>query len=124
MPKKLRSAGADWRLLVHEPRGKSHDVRSGPYKGEPSEHEERHPIPGTEFDELVVGQWMRAEQMDTGAWWILIAGININIRVDRDGRPRRVLLEGPNDNYGAVEGVEYELVWNGHQDRFTGVADQ
>jgi hypothetical protein len=50
--------------------------------------------------------------MDAGSWWMSIAGITIDVRVDRDGRPKAVLVQGPGDCDDAVEGVDYELVWS------------
>jgi len=46
-----------------------------------------------EFDELVVGERLRVEQMDTGSWWMDVGGLTVNVSVDRDGRPLRVSWE-------------------------------
>jgi hypothetical protein len=107
---RLRRAGASWRLLVHEPRGLSHGV--SPKAKADSEHYRHHRIEGTEFDELVVGRFLHIEQQDTGLWWMSIAGVVVHVSADRDGRPTRVSVAGPGDYDGALEGVEYELVWS------------
>jgi hypothetical protein len=80
-------------------------------------------LEGTEFDELVVSKWFHLEQMDTGAWWLVVGGVTINIRVDRDGNTKQVLVEGPDDNHGSVEGAVYRLVWNGRDETHTGSSD-
>lgn len=74
-------------------------------------------LAGTEFDELVVGRWIHVEQMGTGYWWMNIGGVTVHVRADRDGRPKHVMVHGPDDYAGAVEGCEYELVWTERGDR-------
>jgi hypothetical protein len=70
-----------------------------------------HDLSGTEFDELVVGQWLHVEQMDTGFWWMNIGGVTVHVRADRDGRPKHVMVHGPEDYASPVDGCEYELCW-------------
>lgn len=70
-----------------------------------------HDLSGTEFDELVVGHWLHVEQMDTGFWWMNVGGVTVHVRADRDGRPTHVMVHGPDDYAGAVEGCTYELEW-------------
>lgn len=107
--KALRRAGSKWRLLVHEYAGggfygQAHDVRGFPYRGEQqSEWETRHPIESTEFDELVVGQWIHVEQMAPGSYWMDVSGVVIDVQVDRDGKPKHVLVQSE-----PVDGVTYE----------------
>lgn len=48
-------------------------------------------VEGTEFDELVVGEWLHIERMDTRDWWMGVRTpsgdvVHINFRVGRDGR--------------------------------------
>lgn len=75
-----------------------------------------HDLSGTEFDELVVGQFFHIEQMDTGYWWMNIGGVTVHVRADRDGRPKHVMVHGPEDYAAPVEGCEYELVWRKDSD--------
>lgn len=71
--RKLRRAGAAWRILVHEHTtdGPSSDmaidVQSDRIPGrDNSAHSKAIVLPRTEFDEFVVGQWIHIEGMDTG----------------------------------------------------------
>ena len=68
-------------------------------------------LEGTEFDELVIGRWIHLEQMDAGAWHIIIGGVVVTVRADRDGRPKRVAVYGPGDYDGPADGCEYDLTW-------------
>lgn len=101
--RRLRRAGAPWRVLAHERipgqriTGEAHDIA----------------VPGTEFDELVVGKWCHIEQMDTGRWWMDIGGVTLWVRADRDGRPVSVDVYGPNDYAEPIEGCAYTLTWDG-----------
>lgn len=106
---RLRRAGSRWRLLVHERRGTSHSVSSTP--GEGSEHRKHHHLPGTEFDELAVGSWLRVEELEAGLWWMNVGGVTIHVAVNRNGRPSKVTVHGPGDFAEPVRGVGYELVW-------------
>lgn len=72
MTGRVRRAGGRWRLLAHETlphgaSGEAHHVN----------------IPGTEFDELVVGQWLHVEQMGSGSWWMAVGGVTVHVRADR-----------------------------------------
>lgn len=138
-PRSLRSAGARWRLLVHERKpgermnGGEFNVTSDP--AAPERHAEtmgrlnamRPDLPpapdttvttvleGTEFDELVVGRWIHLEQMDTGVWWMSVGGVVLNICADRDGRPRQVDVFGPGCYDDAVPGCKYSCAWLGEE---------
>jgi hypothetical protein len=46
----------------------------------------------TEFDELVVGQWIHVEAMDTGTWWMNVGGVTLWVKADRDGKPLSVAV--------------------------------
>lgn len=111
MSKKLRRAGSPWRLLVHEPDGISHHVTDQPGRDD-TEFSRTHHLPGTEFDELVVGNWLHLEQLDAHLWWMNIGGVTIHVRADRDGKPTRVSVHGPLDYVGeTTPGVSYECTW-------------
>lgn len=108
MTRSLRRAGARWRLLVHEPKGRSFDVTSdetAPARraalrarlGKAAQEQDVTVLPNTEFDELVVGQAIHIEQMDSGRWWMSIGGVHLDITIDRDGRPTSVHSEGAVD---------------------------
>jgi hypothetical protein len=104
MSRKLRRAGSQWRLLAH-----------GDFDGKFSNEAHGVEIPGTEFDELVVGKWIHIEQMDTGHWWMDIGGVTVRVKADRDGRPLSVAVYGPGDYADAVDGCSYSLTWNKEQ---------
>lgn len=115
-PKGLKRAGSRWRILVHQmlPKGKcgsSWDFsgEAGPDSATLTDgflHRRTH-LPGTEFDELVVGSWLHVEQMDTGCWWMNVGGVTVWVDVHPDGRPAVVRVYGPGDYADPVEGVVY-----------------
>ena len=136
MPRALRRPGSPWRILVHTwtgghpAYGKSHHVTNergfgrlplGPDLRRRAEAQEREnereglsetvELPGTEFDELVVGHWIHLEQMNPRQWWMSIGGVVLWVTADRDGRPRKVQVFGPGDYEEARPGCEYELKW-------------
>lgn len=113
MTRRLRRAGARWRLLVHEWEGRrqghregfygiSHNVKSDPRVGLFPDSPDRidggwnreHILPNTDFDELVVGHFLHIEEMSTGVWWMNVGGLVLHVQADRDGRPVRVWSEG------------------------------
>lgn len=112
-----RLAGARWRLTVDDVEttgpiryGTSHDIQSYPNPGDrmPNpRHETLTVLPNTEFDELVVGSWLHVEQMDRGLWWVNVGGVTMTVKADRDGKPKRITVDGPEL---AVDGCEYEGV--------------
>lgn len=111
MGKRLRAAGARWRLLVHERGGRSHTVEPNSCEG--GQWRVHHHLPeNTEFDELVVGRWLHIEQMDTGTWWANVGGVTLWIKADRDGRPLSVSVYGPGDYGDPVDGCRYECTWS------------
>lgn len=106
----LRRAGGRWRLLVHSrDGGLSHGA--SPRRESDRAFYRHHPLPDTEFDELVVGRWLHVEQMDTGVWWINLGGVTVHVTADRNGRPRRVWVCGPDDYDRPVPGCVYDLTW-------------
>lgn len=123
MSPRLRLAGARWRLLVHEWRGRSPGHRDGTYgishtvePGKPARPDGRwnrsHVLPGTEFDELAVGAWLHVEQTDSGRWYIDVGGVRLDVAADRDGHPTRVQVYGPGDFDEPRDGCTYECVWS------------
>jgi hypothetical protein len=68
--------------------------------------------PGVGFDELVVDAWLHVEQQDAHQWWMNIAGVTVHVCVDRDGKPTRVTVDGPDDYDAPVPGCAYELRWS------------
>lgn len=115
---RYRRAGAKWRLLVHRmaPKGMSdHAYSIHGYDGLREKYPRvaadgsAHEFPHTEFDELVVGDWIHIEQMDTGFWWMTIAGMVVHVNADRDGRPTRVTVHMPGEWDDPVPGCEYTL---------------
>ncbi len=128
--KRLRRAGSPWRLLAHDWAGKqSGGLRYGTSRnvyGDTNfsrDTELRHEqsiadglrtevhYPRSEFDELVVGQWLHVEQMDTGFWWMNVGGVTLHVWANRDGQPRKVTVHGPETWAEPVEGCEYDLDW-------------
>lgn len=125
--KRLHRAGSPWRILVHEWVGKksatsatygvSHHVTNlrsfggGGDETSDSPHSRVHELSGTEFDELVIGEWIHLEQMDNHSWWMNVGGVTLWVRADRDGKPTSVTVYGPNDYAHPVDGVKYECAW-------------
>lgn len=123
---KKRTGGARWRLLVHEfgekgskMMGRARSVMSHPprrLKKHAANTPERlretiEVYPDTEFDELVVGQWIHIEQMDDNLWWMNIGGVTVDVRTDREGRPKQITVFGPYDYDQPREGCDYNLHW-------------
>ena len=106
---RLRRAGSPWRILVHRAGG---DRAAFDVTGDAADTTAHTVLPGTEFDELVVGRWIHLEQMDTGVWWCNFAGVTVNVSVDRDGRPKRVDVFGPGDWAEPEKGCAYSVTWS------------
>jgi hypothetical protein len=133
---RLRRPGARWRLLAHEWAGRAdgrreglngtaHTVTSDPTHARrypDSENARTHLIEGTEFDELAVGSWLHIEQMNSSVWWINVGGVTVHATVDRDGRPKKVWVCGPEDYDAPRDGCTYELSWTDPA-RYAGDAD-
>ena len=120
MSKRLRRSGSPWRILVHEYLGKkdgepsyghSHHIGNQPGSRPDGEWRTNHTLAGTEFDELVIGQWIHVEQMDVSEWAVHVGGVRIGVTADRDGRPRAVNVYGPGDWLDPVPGVRYSCEW-------------
>jgi hypothetical protein len=116
---RLRRPGSPWRVKADAWEGGRYgvsyhvasDSTFGGGDGKDSEWSKHVELPGTEFDELVVGRWLHVEQQDTSVYWMDVGGVTINVRVDRDGRPKAVDVYGPGDYAEPVEGVAYSLAW-------------
>jgi hypothetical protein len=76
--------GYKWRLLAH---GQRPNKIAGPLSIESGG--------ATQFDELVVDDWLHIEQMDTRVWWMRVGETTFDIRIDRKGQARITLTEGP-----------------------------
>ena len=123
---RLRRAGSPWRLLAHEWDGRRSGRREGGYGvahhvtndasfgglTEDGEWSRTHVLPRTEFDELVCGRWLHAEQMDTGTWWLDVGGVVLWVTVDRDGRATKVTTYGPGRYASRADGCRYVLAWD------------
>ena len=97
----------------------SHDVTSDAAFGgkvPDTDTHRTHVIEGTEFDELVVGGFLHVEQMDAGTWSINVGGVTVHVTADRDGRPKRVWVAGPDDYDMRRPGCTYRLTWGEHQE--------
>jgi hypothetical protein len=117
--KPLRRAGAVWRLLVHRhptdgPRSDmAYHVQSDRVQGrDDGEWAQTTVLERTELDEVVVGNWLHLEALDTGVWWLNLAGVVITVKVDRDGNPTRVQVSGPGDDDEPRPGCSYDLTWS------------
>lgn len=94
-----RRAGGRWRFLAHRIVGRE-SIEFQATDFDPNE-----------FDELVVGQWLHVEQMDTNRWWMNIGGVTVWVTADRDGRPKCVTVYGPDSYDSSREGCKYGLMW-------------
>lgn len=124
-----RTGGTRWRLLAHDKRGHAyglaHHVASGPHVGclpgcskehTNTKHETRTILPGTEFDEIVVGHWLHVEQMDANSWWMNVGGVTLWVKTDRDGYPKAIQVYGPDDYDDAADGCKYNQTWSKEND--------
>lgn len=127
----IRRAGSRWRLLAHQmlPDGACGDsihVKSDAGFGCPAGKVERdsavrldgvatqHRVvvhDGYEFDELVVGSFLHAEQLDVGVYRVDVGGVVVTVRADPDGRPQQVTVFGPDEDADPAEGCTYTLRW-------------
>lgn len=115
---RLRRAGGRWRLLAHEwvgaqpdgtTYGTAHHVTNDPTDRDCGPHSITHTLPvSTEFDELVVGQWLHVEQMSTGVWWMNVGGVTLWVTADRDGRAKSVTVYPAGEYDDPVPGCTYQ----------------
>lgn len=108
----LRCAGAQWRLLVHERHpgrggtsyGTAHSIAStAALAGSEGEHQKVHVFGGTEFDEVVAGSFLHAEQMGPCDWWVNAGGFTLDVHTTRDGKPVKVIAHGPENEFPGCE---------------------
>ena len=121
----LRRPGSPWRLLVHDVPAKgsrmygaAHHVSSTQGRRleeiearlglPPGDRSTFSVLPGTEFDEIVVGRWLHVEQMGTGLWWMDVGGVTVHVTADRVGRPRRVTVHSEDPVPGCVYEIDGE----------------
>lgn len=52
-------------------------------------------LPGTHFDELVVGSWLHIEDMNGGTWWMSLGGVVVHVTARADGTPKQVSVDMP-----------------------------
>lgn len=98
-PTRARRAGGRWRFLAHQT-GPGGRLDGGMYG--PAIHISDQDYGPCEFDELVVGRWIHIEQMTASWFWMDVAGLVLNVRVDRDGNPRQLSAD-PSDLHADVE---------------------
>jgi len=101
-----RLPGTRWRFLAHHA-----PTRRGGMYGPPIDMRSDDADPSV-FDELVVDRAIHIEAMSTAQWWMNVGGVTLHVDVDRDGRPRRVVVHGPGDYDDPVPGCEYRLTWS------------
>jgi len=94
-PKRQRQPGMRWRFLAH------HRTPAG--YGDPIDIRDHHYGP-SQFDELVVDQWLHIEQMSKHWWWMDVGGVQINVRINNAGNPVRVSVQ----DVERVDGCRYE----------------
>jgi hypothetical protein len=116
--------GGDWRILVHGDYHRGMARKSWHFTSDP-DAQRRHDevlaglsiddctsvtiLPGTDFDELVIGHWIHLEQMNADTWWMGIGGVTVHVTADRAGKPTLVRVNMPGTYDGPVEGCEYHL---------------
>lgn len=67
-----------WRVLAHGSKGTEFSVRSDAVPdAKPGER--------FEYDELCLGDWFHLEMMDSGVWWMEIAGFHLWVRLTKKG---------------------------------------
>lgn len=93
------TAPIPWRLLAHDDEEVAHHViPNGVLSPDDHPSGELHLLPrGTEFDEVVAGQWLHVEQTDDLSWWCSIGGVFLDVRIAADGRPVHVMFRGIED---------------------------
>ena len=79
--------GRRWRILAQNDEGGSVELYSPEYAEEEKargRHVHSAPI-STEFDELVIDNWLHLEQMDHGHWWMRLGDAYILVTAHEDG---------------------------------------
>jgi hypothetical protein len=103
LPKRHRP-GSQWRILAHCRLG------DGWYGGRVEESSENHEP--TEFDELVVDEWLHLEQMDRRTWSLRVGPLLITTTVGERGQARVVCVEDDQDDgWRARQDRAGALIW-------------
>lgn len=106
-----REPGMDsWRIQIDELRRKGQKMYGTrwQYTSEPVEAVEdtygaTAGLPNTIIDEVVIGDWFHLECMGDRSYWMNVAGVTVNVLLDKKGVPTvvRVEVDAP------VPGCEY-----------------
>lgn len=96
LPKNHRP-GSHWRILAHELDGSSY--------GEPIEDDHEHRGP-SEFDELVVDEWLHLEQLDKRLWYMRLGPLLIHVTVGERGRAKQVSVTCDEDGYEHTDDMD------------------
>lgn len=96
--------GSSWRTLVHRREGERG-------YGKPIEDDnDRHAAP-TEFDELVIDDFLHVEQQDPRNYWMRVGPLRINVTVGERGQARVVSVTEEDDGYLLKDIGPGESVW-------------
>lgn len=66
-------------------------VRSEPYPNGTVINDLVTVVPNTEVDEIFIDGWLHVELMGGRDYWLNVGGIDINVRVGKDGRAERIV---------------------------------
>jgi hypothetical protein len=103
LPKRHRP-GSQWRILAHTL------ASDGSYVGPIEDSSEKYPA--TEFDELVVDEWLHLEQMDSRIWSLRVGPLLITTTVGERGQAREVYVEDDQgDGWRAQQDHAGALIW-------------
>lgn len=95
---KRHKPGSHWRVLVHGAPGPVLDVGHDAYK-QP-----------TEFDEVVVDEWLHLEQLDSRLWSLRLGPLLISIHVGERGQADEVTVDCDEDGW-SHDDVGMSDVW-------------
>jgi hypothetical protein len=97
-----------WRVLAHRRlTGQDRLTADEMERTGRSYHAGTDSLPDTDFDEVVVGQWLHVEWMDADRWWMRVGEVHIWVTVDPSGHARQVEVYGPRGRM-----AEPDLVWH------------
>jgi len=102
-----------WRLLAHH---RLPGQERLPATEQTGYHTGSDSLPDTDFDELVVGQWLHVEWMDADRWWMRVGDVVIWITVDPSGDARQVEVYTPRDpppgTSHRIDNGDPDLTWH------------
>lgn len=107
---KRHKAGSHWRILVHERIGKGYGKQIEDSHETYQEH--------TEFDELVIDEWIHLEQMDTNHWWMRLGPLMVHVTVGERGQARTIQVEedfSPDEGWILDESQD-TYIWKKHRE--------